>query len=104
MPGIPGMSGMAGMLEGIGAAGLGGPEARRGWLGAGIASPRAAGTVEDEGNALADGAGFAPPMTMPGMLIAMFCMAAMRLVSESMRNCADVTTPSARPMHRCKKP
>jgi hypothetical protein len=38
----------------------------------------------------ADGAGPGPglpvPMSIPGMLIAMFCMAAIKFVSESIRN------------------
>ena len=45
------------------------------------------------------GAGLLGPMSIPGMLIAMFCIAAMRFVSESTRNWAEVTTrsPSATP-------
>jgi len=31
-------------------------------------------------------------MSMPGMLIDMACMAAWRFVSESIKNCAEVTT------------
>ena len=63
------------------------------------------GAIGGVGRAWPEGAGGATgvdlfgPMSMPGMLIDMFCMADMRLVSESIRNCADVTTrsPSTRP-------
>ena len=47
----------------------------------------------------AAGAGWLGPVVIPGIVMAMFCMADMRLVSESTRNCAEVTTrsPSASP-------
>ncbi len=126
MPGIPGMGGMgAGCVEaGGGAGGLGGVElAGERKVGtcvgvgagagvgvdvdaAGIDLPGMLGmpgmfgmVVEPAAEGGAAGAGLPVPMSIPGMLMAMFCMAAIRFVSESMRNCAEVTTrsPSASP-------
>jgi hypothetical protein len=95
---MPGIAGAVGAPDGAGVEGAGGGCAGV-WVGLDMGIPGIGGI----GGALAGGVGGAGgllgPMSIPGMLMDMFCMADMRLVSESMRNCAEVTTrsPSASP-------
>ena len=109
---IPGISGIDGAAEGDGRGAAAGGEGPADGDGIGAGGRETAGVREGTGPGcgaalipgiggmgFAAGAGWLGPMLIPGIVMAMFCMADMRFVSESTRNCAEVTTrsPSASP-------
>ena len=94
---MPGIGGIVGVGAGDGAGvcprwlGGGAPEAEGGAEGVMPGIPGIGGIAEPPG--VLD-VGFCVPMSIPGIVMLMFCMAAIRFVSESTRNCALVTTRS----------